>query len=160
MTEPSLAWLIEPIGVETFLDEMWGTTHHHLRRGCPDYFAGLFGSARVEEFLDVVRPPPAVVRLVRGDHHCDPDCYRMSDGALDLVRIRNEFAAGYSIVLNSLDRYLPAIAALAHGLEVELNFETQVNAYVTPPGSQAYESEADEILYGGEPGGGKSDCFR
>jgi lysine-specific demethylase/histidyl-hydroxylase NO66 len=144
MAEPSLAWLLEPIGVETFLDEMWGTTHHHLQRGSPGYFAGLFGSAKVEEFLDVVRPPPAVVRLVRGDRNCDPDCYRMNDGALDLVRIRNEFAAGYSIVLNSLDRYLPAIAALAHGIEVELNFETQVNAYVTPPGSQAFLPHYDD----------------
>ena len=144
MGEATLAWLLAPIGVERFLDEMWGATHHHLRRGRPDYFADLFGSAKVEEFLDVVRPPPAVVRLVRGDRNCDPDSYRLSDGALDLVRIRNEFAGGYSIVLNSLDRYLPAIASLAHAIEVDLNFETQVNAYITPPGSQAFLPHYDD----------------
>ena len=33
--EVSLAWLLEPLSVETFLDEIWGKDHHHIKRGRP-----------------------------------------------------------------------------------------------------------------------------
>jgi lysine-specific demethylase/histidyl-hydroxylase NO66 len=142
--EASLTWLLHPVKVETFLDEVWATTHHHVERRCPGYFDGLFGAAAVEEFLEFIRPEPSAVRLVRRHENRDPATYRLADGAIDLVRVRNEFADGYTIVLNSLERYVPAIASLAHAIEVELNFETQVNAYITPPGSQGFLPHYDD----------------
>ena len=30
--EMSLAWLLEPLSVETFLDEIWGKDHRHITR--------------------------------------------------------------------------------------------------------------------------------
>jgi JmjC domain len=36
-----------------------------------------------------------------------------------------------------------AIASLAHAIEVELNFATKVNAYITPPGSQGFVTHYD-----------------
>jgi hypothetical protein len=142
--ETSLGWLLHPVKVETFLDEVWATTHHHVERRCPGYFDRLFGSAAVEDFLEFIRPELSAVRLVRRDENRAPDTYRLADGAIDLVRVRNEFADGYTIVLNSLERYVPAIASLAHAIEVELNFETQVNAYITPPGSQGFLPHYDD----------------
>src|SRR3546814_3803345 len=61
-----------------------------------------------------------------------------------MVALRNDFAAGFTIILNGLERYVGAVAALARGLEVELNFETQVNAYITPPGSQGFLPHYDD----------------
>ena len=37
-----------------------------------------------------------------------------------------------------------AIASLAHSIEVELNFPIQVNAYITPPGSQGLVPHYDD----------------
>ena len=37
-----------------------------------------------------------------------------------------------------------ALALLLHSIEVELNFPTQVNAYVTPPESQGFVTHYDE----------------
>ena len=37
----------------------------------------------------------------------------------------------YTIVLDGVERYVRAIASLAHSIEVELNFPVQVNAYIT-----------------------------
>ena len=39
--EFSLARLLQPLSVETFLDEIWADDHYHIKRGCPDYFDGL-----------------------------------------------------------------------------------------------------------------------
>jgi lysine-specific demethylase/histidyl-hydroxylase NO66 len=142
--DSSLAWLLHPVKVETFLDEVWATTHQHIERHRPDYFDRLFGSAAVEDFLEFIRPEPSAVRLVRRQENRDPGTYRFADGAIDLVRVRNEFADGYTIVLNGLERYVPAIATLAHAIEVELNFETQVNAYITPPKSQGFMPHYDD----------------
>src|SRR3546814_3093203 len=58
--------------------------------------------------------------------------------------LRNDCAAGFTIILNGLERYVGAVAELARGLEVELNFETQVNAYITPPGSQGFLPHYDD----------------
>lgn len=142
--EGSLAWLLQPLPVETFLRQVWGTTHYHVERGCIGYFDGLFGSAAVEEVLEFIRPEPSAVLVVRENQNKNPDTYRLADGAIDLVRVRNEFADGYTIVLNGLERYVPNIASLSHSIEVELNFQTQINAYITPPESQGFLPHYDD----------------
>ncbi|MFC9767995.1 cupin domain-containing protein [Rhodococcus jostii] len=143
-TEYSLSWLLHPLTVDRFLDEIWATKHHVVQRHCPSYFDELFGAAEVEEFLEYVRPEQSAMRLVRMADKQDPETYRLADGAVDLIRVRNAFADGYTIVLNGLERYVPAIAELARAIEVELNFETQVNAYITPPGSQGFLPHYDD----------------
>lgn len=140
----SLAWLIQPLSVETFLGEVWATRQHLIKRACPDYFAGLFEVSTIEGFLQFVRPDAAGVQVVRGGDKKDPAQFRQADGAIDVVQIRNWFAQGYTVVLNGLERYVPAIAALAHAVEAELNFETQVNAYITPPRSQGFLPHFDD----------------
>ena len=34
--EFSLAWLLEPLTIDEFLGEVWGTTHYHVSRTRPD----------------------------------------------------------------------------------------------------------------------------
>ncbi len=78
------------------------------------------------------------------DNKRGPDSYRLADDSLDLVGIRNDFADGYTIVVDGVERYVRAIASLSHSIEVELNFPIQVNAYITPPGSQGLVPHYDD----------------
>jgi ribosomal protein L16 Arg81 hydroxylase len=143
--EPSLAWLLQPLAVQTFLDEIWGAKHHHVKRRCAGYFDSLLqGPSAVEELLELFRREPSAVRLMRGENKKGPDTYRLDDGSLDLVRIRDNFADGYTIVLDGVERYVRPIALLCQSIEVELNFPTQVNAYITPPGSQGLVPHYDD----------------
>lgn len=145
IAELSLDWLLRPLTVQTFLDEIWGVAHYHVKRSCPGYFDGLLhGPSAVERLLTVYRSEPSALRLVRGEDKPDADTYRLADGNLDLAGVRNDFADGYTIVLDKVEQYVRAIATLAHAIEVELNFATQVNAYVTPPGSQGFVAHYDE----------------
>jgi len=68
----------------------------------------------------------------------------MADGSLDVVAVRNDFADGYTIVLDGVDQYVRPFGMLARALEVELNFATQVNAYVTPPQSSGLVPHYDD----------------
>ncbi len=140
--ESSLAWLLQPLPVDTFLDEIWAIRHHHIQRGEPGYFEGLLPSA-VDELLEQMRPEPSAVRLVKGGQDKDPASYRNDDGGLDPARVRDGMADGHTIVLNGLERYLRTVATLSHSLEVELNFPTRVNAYLTPPDSTGFVPHYD-----------------
>jgi lysine-specific demethylase/histidyl-hydroxylase NO66 len=143
--ESSLGWLLAPLTVETFVTEIWGQSHYHVRRSSPEYFDTLFdGSASVDQLLGLFRPDLSLVRLVRQDDTKEPYHYRRSDGGLDVAGIGRDFADGYTIVLESIHRYVRAIASLLHAIEVELNFATQVNAYFTPPESQGFVPHYDE----------------
>ena len=143
--ESSLGWLLAPLTVETFVTEIWGQSHYHVSRSSPEYFDTLFdGSASVDQLLGLFRPDLSLVRLVRENDKKEPYHYRRSDGGLDVAGIGRDFADGYTIVLESIHRYVRAIASLLHAIEVELNFATQVNAYFTPPESQGFVPHYDE----------------
>ncbi|WP_343600866.1 cupin domain-containing protein [Mycobacterium sp.] len=136
--------MLQPLSVAKFLDEIWGATHYHVQRACAGYFDGLLpGSFAVEELLAHVAPEPSAVRLVRRGEDKDPDTYRRADGSLDLAAVRDGFADGYTIVVDNLERYVRTISSLSHAVEVELNFPTQVNGYITPPGSTGFVAHYD-----------------
>jgi bifunctional lysine-specific demethylase and histidyl-hydroxylase NO66 len=143
--ELSLAWLLRPLTVETFLNEIWGATHYHVSRGCPGYFDSLVeGSTSVDALLSLFRPDLSLISLVRETDKKAAYVYRLADGGLDVDAIGKDFAAGHTIVLDTVQRYVRTIASLLHAIEVELNFAAQVNAYFTPPGSQGFIAHPDD----------------
>jgi lysine-specific demethylase/histidyl-hydroxylase NO66 len=143
--ELSLAWLLHPLTVDDFLGDIWGATHYHVRRDRRDYLDVLReGADSVDDLLAVFRPHLSLVNLVRENERKDHYVYRLTDGGFDAAAIGRDFAAGYTIVLDSVQRYARAIAALSHSVEVELNFATQVNAYFTPPDSQGFVAHSDD----------------
>ncbi len=141
----SLAWLLEPLSVDNFLDEIWGTDHHHVARGCPDYFDDLLPQPSTPDgLLELIRHEPSGMRLVRGQDKKGPDNYRLADGSIDVAGVRNDFADGYTIVMDGIEQYVRTIGTLVRSLEVELNFPTQVNAYITPPHSSGLVPHYDD----------------
>jgi ribosomal protein L16 Arg81 hydroxylase len=143
--EFSLAWLLQPISVETFLNDIWAETHYHIKRGCPGYFDGLLpGPSTADELLELFRREPSAVRLVKGRDKKGSDNYLLVDGSLDVVGIRNDFADGYTIVLDGVEQSVRAVGTLARSMEVELNFPIQVNTYITPPGQTGLAPHYDD----------------
>lgn len=137
--------MLHPLSVETFLDEIWGVTQHHVKRCCEGYFDSILrGSSAIEDLLQRFRGEPSALRLVREGDKKRGDSYLLADGSLDLARIRNDFADGHTIVVDGVERYVRAIALLSQSIEAELNFPIQVNAYLTPPGSQGLVPHYDD----------------
>ena len=146
MPQPfSLGWLLDPLTVDDFLGRIWGNAHHHVSRDCADYVDSLRdGADSVDDLLALFRPHLSLVSLVRQSERKDNYVYRLAGGGFDAEAIGRDFADGYTIVLDSVQRYARAIAALSHSIEVELNFATQVNAYFTPPESQGFAAHSDD----------------
>ncbi|WP_046300763.1 cupin domain-containing protein [Mycobacterium sp. UM_Kg27] len=139
LPEAPLAWLLAPVTVHTFLDELWGAAPHHIARGRTDYFDRLLaGPSALEQLLTALVTEPSAVRLVRGADHLEPEQYTLPDGTLDVARVRAATGSGYTIICNNIEKYLRTMSTLTHGVEVELNFPTHVNAYVTPPAATGF----------------------
>jgi ribosomal protein L16 Arg81 hydroxylase len=142
--ESTLAWLLHPLTVKTFFDQIWGVTDYHVAGRRQDYFDRLVQPlSAADDLLECVRPTPSAVRLVRGDEIKKSDGYLRGDGSLDLAAVRDDFNDGYTIVLDGLEHHARAVASLSHSLEVELNFPTQANGYLTPPQSTGFTPHYD-----------------
>ena len=84
----SLGWLLAPLTVDTFLCDIWGTTHHHVSRDSPGYFDSLLDvSASVDELVGMFRPDLSLAGLVRGGDKKQPYLYRRADGGFDADRV-------------------------------------------------------------------------
>lgn len=144
-TDWSLARLLDPLPVETFLDEVWGKDHHHITRGRRGYFDALLPEpSTIEGLLELLRHTPSAVRLVRGKDKREPENYLLTDGTLDIGGVLEDFADGYTIVVDGIEQYVRSLGALARAIEVELDFPTQVNTYVTPPQSSGLVPHYDD----------------
>ncbi|GAB1816024.1 cupin domain-containing protein [Mycobacterium sp. MUNTM1] len=137
--------MLEPLSAQTFLDEIWAQKPYHVARCRAGYFEGLLpGPSALDHLLELFRREPPAVRLMRGKFKKGADSYRLGDGGLDVAAIRGDFADGYTIVVDAVERYSRSVASLAHAIEVELNVPVQVNAYATPPGSQGLVPHYDD----------------
>jgi lysine-specific demethylase/histidyl-hydroxylase NO66 len=143
--ELSLGWLLAPLTIDSFLGDIWGTTHCHVSRNRPEYFDTLLdGSADVDELVGLFRPDLSLVSMVKENDTKKSYLYRRADGGFDADGVGRDFAAGYTIVLESVQRYVRALAALLHSIEIELNYAAQVNAYITRPESQGFVCHYDD----------------
>lgn len=146
-TEPalSLRWLLAPLTVEKFLDEIWGTSHHHVSRNCSEYYDALLdASASLDELVGMLRPDLSLVCLVQANDRKPSYVYRRPDGSFDADSVAQDFAGGYTIVLENVQRYVRALSTLLHSIEVELDFAAQLNAYITRPQSQGFTCHYDD----------------
>lgn len=122
-----------------FLAEHWSRAPLHRPGADPGSFADLLTLGDVDRVVSSLPRTPAL-RLVRDGRPLDPGRYtgpatvggRPAAGVADAGRVWKEFSAGATIVLQSLHRSWPALAAFCRELELELTHPVQANAYVTP----------------------------
>ncbi len=124
--------------VEDFLDRAFAAAPHRWRG---DGYGDLLSLADVDAQLTGAGLRRPAVRLVRDGEVLDPATWtrRARTGATwidDLVhpgRALGLFAEGATIVLQSLHRWWPPLAAFCRDLEGTLGHPVQANAYLTPP---------------------------
>ena len=65
---------------------------------------------------------PSALRLVREKTKRVPTATDCPMAASNVESVRNDFADGYTIVVDGIEQYVRTIGTLARSLEVELNF--------------------------------------
>jgi lysine-specific demethylase/histidyl-hydroxylase NO66 len=124
-----------------FLKEHWQRQPLYRPEADPSGFADVLSFADVGELLSGRGMRHPAVRVVEGGTKIPRQHYTTTarlggEPVPDVVhagRLWDRFAAGATIVLNSLQRYWPPVARFCRDLETSLSHAVQANAYVTPP---------------------------
>jgi lysine-specific demethylase/histidyl-hydroxylase NO66 len=69
---------------------------------------------------------------------------RSIEGVIDPAAVYERFADGATIVLESVHKYWRPVTSFSRELEMDLGHRIQVNAYITPPGSQGFAVHTDD----------------
>ncbi len=134
----------------SFATEVWGK--RPLLHRSPDGFSDLLSLDDVDHLISSAGLRLPAFRLVQQGKILSPSGYTKSTrtgsqaatGVADAAAVFAHFDAGATIVLQGMHRYWSPVAGFARSLEVALGHPVQVNAYVTPPGSQGFDLHQDD----------------
>ena len=133
-----LSDLVSPTPVDAFLREHCGQRFFH-QPGAGERFDGLLSWAALNRILEDHRLEPPRLRLARDGAPVPDERYAVrrrtrrgvSYPVLDPARLREELAAGATLVLDGVDELHRPVRDLAASLERELGERTQVNLYAS-----------------------------
>ena len=136
---------------EAFLTDTWGVRADVHPAADPQGFQDLLTLDDVDRILTTTSPRTPSFRLVRAGEQIPESAYTRSgrtgskpvSGMADPARITELFDGGATIVLQGLHRNQEPVAAFCRALELQLGHPCQVNAYITPPGTQGLALHAD-----------------
>jgi hypothetical protein len=132
-----------------FLSEAWGRRplHHASNEGFDD----LLSFADVDRMLSSMALRLPAFRLVKEGATLPSSAYtktgrigsRPVAGMADPARIYELFRGGATIVLQGMHRFWLPLGRFCRELDLSLGHPTQVNAYITPPGSRGLAIHRD-----------------
>ncbi|GIF26888.1 hypothetical protein BJ973_003528 [Actinoplanes tereljensis] len=128
----------------------WGRAPLLCRAADPDGFTDLLSPAAVDELLSRRGLRTPFLRVAQQGKVLPPAKFTGSGGAgaeiADQVlddEVMRLYAGGATLVLQGLHRIWPPLIDFARQLGSELRRPLQVNAYLTPPGSQGFSTHYD-----------------
>jgi mannose-6-phosphate isomerase-like protein (cupin superfamily) len=139
---------------ERFAAEIWGRRPflYELPPGHPLPFEGLGSLADLDRMISSLGlrlpsfrmvkdgDPLPVSRFTKTERGRD----RNVEGVIDPSLVFDRFHEGATIVLEGLQKHWRPMAVFARDLELDLGHRVQVNAYITPPGSQGFATHRDD----------------
>ena len=135
---------------QTFLTKVWAS-RVHLHRADPDELVRLLSLRDADQLLtsSAIRTPS--IRLAKDGAVLPESAYTRTatlagkplTGLVDARKVLTLFDDGATVVFQGVHRYWPPLTALVAELELELGHPCQVNAYLTPPGSQGFAVHSD-----------------
>lgn len=140
--------LIDPVTSEAFFERYWEQRPLHLEHPYEERFAALVDAADVETVV--------LTALGRADSSSGVVASRCLDGEPDywdlpaapanqtVHALLHAFADGYSIVVNSIDRFWAPLSALCRRIESALQQPVGANLYYSPAHTQGFPAHFDE----------------
>lgn len=132
----SIGWLIHPTATETFFNDYWEKQPLVVRRNQKNYFAEVLSLDDLDRALTTLNLTYPTITLKNAARDVKPADYTARNGALDVAAVYQLFGEGSTIVFAFLEDVLPALRSLLRGLEKDLSFPLQANAYLTPARAQ------------------------
>ncbi|GAA2471597.1 hypothetical protein GCM10023100_27970 [Actinocorallia cavernae] len=135
----------------TFVSEVYGRRPLHLPKANATAFRDLVTLDEIDNILASPSTRPPYIRLMKQSRPTDPRNFTFSatvarrqlDGLLDHALVMNHFHRGYTVVLDSIEHWLPTVQSLLCSLQMELGAGGRAAVFASPPHEQALEPHAD-----------------
>jgi hypothetical protein len=142
--------------IACFIDDAWARRPVHYPVADPEGFVDLLTLDDVDYMVSSMALRLPTFRLIKDGATLPESSYTKAGragskpmtGLADPIRIFRLFDQGATIVLQGMHRFWLPLARFCRELEVALGHPTQVNAYITPPGSQglAVHEDAHDVF--------------
>jgi ribosomal protein L16 Arg81 hydroxylase len=147
-----LASLLAPFSIDVFLSQYW-TARELVVRGEASKFTELFSWAEFNAVLNQQHRnlQYGELKLAKDGRTLPAEAIanqvttrkRKTMTRLSARKILALFGEGATIIVNHVERYSPALGALAGALEQEIGEPVQINAYCTPPQASGFAPHYD-----------------
>lgn len=134
----------------TFFEKHWGRAPL-FRRAEDSTFDDLASFEDLDHMVSSLGLKASSLRMVKDGRTLSPSAYtagsggrRLSEASVSPALVFDRYAEGSTIVLESLHRFWAPLADFCRELELALSHGLQVNAYLTPPGSQGFDVHRDD----------------
>jgi len=128
-----LAGLLNPLDTDTFLSQFWGKKAVLIPGGA-EKFSSIFNWREVEDALNLCRQNYNGLRLVHDKQGLPPTAFTDLPGWLN---------KGATLVLNSVQETDPVLEKLQSALSLDMNTAININAYVSYPAKQGFDTHFD-----------------
>ena len=143
LTYPTLARIIDPTPVETFLATHWERAPLVARRARAGWFDGLLSLTDIDRILGSTDFHHPDVALVDHRRKIAPEEYTYPSGLIDTVKLFKLYEAGASMVFAQLESHHQPLFECVRGLEREMSTRFQANIYLTPANAQGFRPHYD-----------------
>ena len=130
--------LIAPVRIEDFLESYYEQRHLVVKREMPLYYAPILDLETVLHFVETHPMMAGDVTLVKFDHVQERGDYIGADNRADPRRVLRMFDEGWTITLDNMERFIPALGALCRVAEQKFSARFRTNLYLTPPKAQGF----------------------
>ena len=141
VSEWGLPELLAPVSFRQFEEEYRERTILHVTERAKDYYANLFSRSDLDLLLWVSKPGWGKVQLANSLRGADWVDYTALPP--DAATLRQAYCQGDTVVINDLQELWPPVAALSRACEERFGCLVNVNAYLTPDGSQGLGAHYD-----------------
>lgn len=143
--EPALSFaqLLQPVGVQTFLQRHYEREPLVIQRHSPSHYGRLLCIREVDEIVSATSLTGDEIVVVDCARPVSREDYLRDDDTPDPLRIYRLFNAGATISLRQLQRRVPALAHLCRSAERTLSCPFQTNLYLTPANAQGFATHHD-----------------
>lgn len=140
---PALAYLLQPIPLQTFLSRYYEREPLFIERDSPAHYDALTSVDSLDDILSATALTCDDVLVVDDSRDIDPGDYTFDDESIDTVRVHRLFDEGATIILRQMHNKLPTLARLCRNAEQQFSCRFQANLYFSPPNAQGLTTHHD-----------------
>jgi Cupin superfamily protein len=141
----SLASLFSPTHEQTFIEHFLSKSRMHVQSADDWSAESLLSWDAVNRLLESEQLPPSRVKLVRANMVIPPMIYRGGDEAsrINPRALNSLLPQGVSIVIDSIEEYVPHLGRLLDSIEQRLAHRVWINSYISFGRGKAFKPHWD-----------------